>query len=127
MPLGLQTKLLRALEEKKITPIGAERPIDIDVRFIATTNRDLKEAVERGDFRRDLYYRLSVLPIRVPPLRERPEDIPPLAEHFLGESEPPLQEGGASPRAACARRPSCITRGRATSASWRTSSSGRSS
>jgi DNA-binding NtrC family response regulator len=86
MPVGLQTKLLRALEEKKITPIGAERPIDIDVRFIATTNRDLKDAVERGDFRRDLYYRLSVLPVRVPPLRERPEDIPPLAEHFLGEA-----------------------------------------
>jgi DNA-binding NtrC family response regulator len=86
MPVGLQTKLLRALEEKKITPIGAERPIDIDVRFIATTNRDLKEAVDRGDFRRDLYYRLSVLPVRVPPLRERPEDIPPLAEHFLAEA-----------------------------------------
>jgi two-component system response regulator GlrR len=86
MPVGLQTKLLRAIEEKKITPIGAERPIDIDVRFIATTNRDLKDAVERGDFRRDLYYRLSVLPVRVPPLRERPEDIPPLAEHFLAEA-----------------------------------------
>jgi DNA-binding NtrC family response regulator len=86
MPVGLQTKLLRALEEKKITPVGAERPIDIDVRFIATTNRDLKDAVERGDFRRDLYYRLSVLPVRVPPLRERPEDIPPLAEHFLAEA-----------------------------------------
>jgi two-component system response regulator GlrR len=86
MPVGLQTKLLRALEEKKITPIGAERPVDIDVRFIATTNRDLKDAVERGDFRRDLYYRLSVLPVRVPPLRERPEDIPPLAEHFLAEA-----------------------------------------
>jgi two-component system response regulator GlrR len=86
MPVGLQTKLLRALEERKITPIGAERPIDIDVRFIATTNRDLKDAVERGDFRRDLYYRLSVLPVRVPPLRERPEDIPPLAEHFLAEA-----------------------------------------
>jgi DNA-binding NtrC family response regulator len=86
MPLGLQTKLLRALEEKKITAIGAERPVDIDVRFIATTNRDLKDAVERGAFRRDLYYRLSVLPVRVPPLRERPEDIPALAEHFLAES-----------------------------------------
>jgi DNA-binding NtrC family response regulator len=86
MPLGLQTKLLRALEEKKITPIGAERPVDIDVRFIATTNRDLKDAVERGGFRRDLYYRLSVLPVRVPALRERPEDIPPLAEHFLTEA-----------------------------------------
>jgi DNA-binding NtrC family response regulator len=86
MPLGLQSKLLRAIEEKKITPIGAERPLDIDVRFIATTNRDLREAVEQGGFRPDLFYRLSVLPIRVPPLRERLEDLPLLAEHFLTES-----------------------------------------
>jgi DNA-binding NtrC family response regulator len=86
MPLGLQSKLLRAIEEKKITPIGAERPIDIDVRFIATTNQDLREAVERGTFRRDLFYRLAVFPLRVPPLRERVEDIPALASHFLAES-----------------------------------------
>jgi DNA-binding NtrC family response regulator len=86
MPVGLQSKLLRAIEEKKITPVGAERAIDIDVRFIATTNRNLREAVEQGAFRRDLFYRLSVLPVRVPPLRERPEDIPLLAAHFLAES-----------------------------------------
>ena len=86
MPLGLQSKLLRAIEEKRITPIGAERPLDIDVRFIATTNRDLREAVERGGFRRDLFYRLAVFPLRVPPLRERVEDIPALATHFLAES-----------------------------------------
>jgi DNA-binding NtrC family response regulator len=86
MPLALQSKLLRAIEERKISPIGAERTVDIDVRFIATTNRDLRDAVERGAFRRDLYYRLSVFPVRVPPLRERPEDIPVLAAHFLAES-----------------------------------------
>jgi DNA-binding NtrC family response regulator len=86
MPLGLQSKLLRAIEEKKISPIGAERLVDIDVRFIATTNRDLREAVERGTFRRDLFYRLAVFPLRVPPLRERVEDIPALAAHFLEES-----------------------------------------
>ena len=86
MPLGLQSKLLRAIEEKKITPLGAERPVDIDVRFIATTNQDLREAVERGAFRRDLFYRLAVFPLRVPPLRDRAEDIPALAAHFLGES-----------------------------------------
>jgi two-component system, NtrC family, response regulator AtoC len=86
MPVGLQPKLLRAIEEKKITPIGAERSADIDVRFIATTNRDLREAVDRGAFRRDLFYRLAVFPLRVPPLRERVEDIPALAAHFLGES-----------------------------------------
>jgi DNA-binding NtrC family response regulator len=86
MPLGLQSKLLRAIEARKVTPIGAERAVDVDVRFIATTNRDLREAAERGAFRRDLFYRLSVLPVRVPPLRERREDIPALAEHFLAEA-----------------------------------------
>ena len=86
MPLHLQSKLLRAIEEKKVTSVGAERPVDIDVRFIATTNKDLQGEVERGAFRRDLFYRLSVMPVRVPPLRERPEDIPLLADHFLREA-----------------------------------------
>ncbi len=83
MPLHLQSKLLRVIEEKKVTSVGADRPVDIDVRFIATTNKDLHTEAERGTFRRDLFYRLSVMPIRVPPLRERPEDIPLLVEHFL--------------------------------------------
>jgi DNA-binding NtrC family response regulator len=86
MPLRLQPKLLRAIEEKKVTSVGADRSVDIDVRFIATTNKDLQAEVERGAFRRDLFYRLSVMPIRVPPLRERPEDIPVLAEHFLDQA-----------------------------------------
>jgi DNA-binding NtrC family response regulator len=86
MPLGLQSKLLRAIEERRVTPLGAERAQDIDVRFIATTNKDLQAEVERGAFRRDLFYRLSVMPIRIPPLRERVEDIPLLAQHFLAES-----------------------------------------
>ncbi len=86
MPLHLQTKLLRAIEEKKVSSVGADRPVDIDVRFIATTNKDLHAETERGAFRRDLFYRLSVMPIRVPPLRERPEDIPLLAEHFLEQA-----------------------------------------
>ena len=86
MPLHLQPKLLRAIEEKKVTSVGADRSVDIDVRFIATTNKDLQAEVERGAFRRDLFYRLSVMPIRVPPLRERPEDIPVLAEHFLDQA-----------------------------------------
>jgi DNA-binding NtrC family response regulator len=85
MPLHLQSKLLRAIEEKKVTSVGADRPVDIDVRFIATTNKDLQGEVERGAFRRDLFYRLSVMPVRVPALRERFEDIPLLAEHFLQE------------------------------------------
>jgi DNA-binding NtrC family response regulator len=86
MPLNLQSKLLRAIEEKKVTSVGADRPVDIDVRFIATTNKDLQAEVEHGAFRRDLFYRLSVMPVRVPALRERPEDIPLLAQHFLEEA-----------------------------------------
>ena len=126
MPLGLQSKLLRAIEEKKITPIGAERPIDIDVRFIATTNQDLREAVERGAFRRDLFYRLSVFPIRVPPLRERVEDIPPLAAHFLVESARRCKKTSGASR----RRRSrlwCGIPGPGTRGSSRTWSSARSS
>ena len=83
MPIALQSKLLRAIEEKRVTPIGSDRSVEIDVRFIATTNKDLQAEVDRGAFRRDLFYRLSVLPVRVPPLRERPGDVPLLAQHFL--------------------------------------------
>src|SRR5262249_10106828 len=86
MPLPLQSKLLRAIEERRVTPIGSDRSVEIDVRFIATTNKDLQSQVERGAFRRDLFYRLSVMPIRVPPLRERADDIPILAAHFLEQS-----------------------------------------
>jgi DNA-binding NtrC family response regulator len=83
MPLPLQTKLLRVIEDRQVTPIGSDRVLGIDVRFIATTNKDLHAEVDRGTFRRDLFYRLSVMPVRVPPLRERVSDIPRLAEHFL--------------------------------------------
>ena len=86
MPIALQSKLLRVIEEKRVTPIGSDRALEIDVRFIATTNKDLQAEVERGAFRRDLFYRLSVMPIRVPPLRERAGDIPLLAQHFLEAS-----------------------------------------
>src|SRR5262249_47062725 len=86
MPLHLQSKLLRAIEEKKVTSVGADRPVDIDVRFIATTNKNLQVETERGAFRRDLFYRLSVMPVRVPALRERQDDIPLLAHHFLAEA-----------------------------------------
>jgi len=83
MSISLQAKLLRVLQEKEVDRIGGRQPVPIDVRIIATTNRDLyKEAME-GKFREDLYYRLSVFPIDVPPLRERQEDIPILADHFL--------------------------------------------
>lgn len=83
LPLGLQAKLLRVLQEKEIEPLGAPRPRTIDFRVIAATNRDLEERVREGYFRRDLFYRLNVITITLPPLREIKEDIPVLAGHFL--------------------------------------------
>jgi two-component system, NtrC family, response regulator HydG len=83
MPPSLQAKLLRVLQERKIRAVGSNVMKDLDVRVIAATHRDLRTAMVEGEFREDLYYRLSVVPIVIPPLRDRPEDIPVLAEHFL--------------------------------------------
>ncbi len=83
MPLAMQAHLLRVLEERTIRPVGSNKEVPLDVRIIAATNKDLKEQVKTGAFREDLYYRLNVLAIRIPSLRERMEDIPKLAKHFI--------------------------------------------
>jgi DNA-binding NtrC family response regulator len=86
LSVDLQAKLLRALQEKEIRPVGSTKQVPINVRILAATNRDLEQAVAQGEFRRDLYFRLNVLSLRIPPLRERREDIPLLAEALLGRA-----------------------------------------
>ena len=83
MDLGLQAKLLRVIQERQVERLGGQTTIDLDVRIIATTNRDLRQEVAERRFREDLYYRLNVFPLTVPPLRQRPEDILPIAEKLL--------------------------------------------
>jgi len=82
-PVDLQAKMLRAIQEKEIRPVGSTRRIPINVRILAATNRDLEQGVMQGSFRRDLYFRLNVLSLRIPALRERRQDIPLLIGHFL--------------------------------------------
>ncbi len=93
MDLALQSKLLRVLQEQVIERVGGGKPIKIDVRVIAATNKDIVKAVEAKLFREDLYYRLNVFPIYIPPLRERREDIPPLAAHFLKKYSTEVRKG----------------------------------
>ncbi|MBP1712725.1 MAG: Fis family transcriptional regulator [Deltaproteobacteria bacterium] len=92
MPRELQVKILRMMEEKKIQRVGGTEEIEVDNRILAATNKDLKQAVEAGSFREDLYYRLKVITISIPPLRERKEDIPILVEHFLRKHQANLKK-----------------------------------
>jgi len=85
MSLKTQSKVLRTLEEQSFTPVGSDESVTVDVRVIASTNKDLEEEISRGNFREDLFYRLNVIPFSVPPLRERKEDIPLLGRHLLKE------------------------------------------
>jgi two-component system response regulator FlrC len=91
MPLALQAKLLRVLQEREVERVGGRKPIALDMRILATTNRDLADMVRDGRFREDLFYRLNVFPLRVPSLRERPRDIVPLARHFAARIAPARQ------------------------------------
>jgi transcriptional regulator with PAS, ATPase and Fis domain len=92
IPQHLQVKLLRALEAKEILSIGSTTPRHVDVRVLAATNRNLKKEVEAGRFREDLFYRLNIMEIHIPPLKERPEDIPLLVEHFIKRHNPELKK-----------------------------------
>jgi len=83
LPTDLQAKLLRAIQEKEIRPVGSTKRVPINIRILAATNRDLEQAVSQGTFRRDLYFRLNVLSVKIPPLKERRQDIPLLVDHFL--------------------------------------------
>ncbi len=100
LPIHLQPKLLRLLQEREITPVGAAEPIDVDARFVASTNRNLARSVLEGDFRSDLYHRLNIVRIEIPPLRSRPEDVEPLLDFYLDQYAAEY----ASPRVQIGRR-----------------------
>ena len=124
MSLKTQAKVLRALQEQVVEPVGGQQSVRVDVRVIAATNKDLGDEIRHGRFREDLYFRLNVIPIFVPPLRERGDDVIRLAEHFVAgvraRVRAAAQDVLAGGRSACSRR----TTGRATCASCATSSSG---
>lgn len=92
MPVNLQVKLLRAIEQREVIPVGTSTPLSIDIRFIASTNRELQKEVDAGRFREDLYYRLNIVEVHLPPLSERKEDIPLLVDHFIAKYRSELKK-----------------------------------
>jgi two-component system response regulator HydG len=106
VPMGIQVKLLRVLQERSFERVGGEGTLQVDVRLVSATNRDLKKAVAEGRFREDLYYRLHIVPLALPPLRERPADIPVLAEHFVKKISPRVgrRVAGFTPEALASMR-----------------------
>jgi DNA-binding NtrC family response regulator len=96
MPLSMQVKLLRVIQDKEVTPVGGDESTVVDVRIISATNREIRKMVERGEFREDLYYRLNVIPIHVPPLKERIEDIPELVRYIMEKLNRKLKKSVAS-------------------------------
>ena len=122
LPFAMQVKMLRAIQEKRVRPVGVEREVAVDVRILSASHKDLDALVKLGNFRQDLYYRLNVINLHVPPLRERPEDIRLLADHIL---ERLATEGDAEGARCYHRAPSrhwSATRFPATSVNWKTSS-----
>ena len=126
LPPAAQVKLLRAIQEGEVDPVGGKKPVKVDVRIISATNRNLIADVKDGRFREDLFYRLHVFPITVPPLRERPEDIPDLVRHFLVALRRRRRQAHPRGRRRCAAHCSTPTPGPATCASSRTRCSARS-
>ncbi len=122
MPMEAQTRLLRVLQQGEYTTVGGRTPIKTDVRIIAASNKDLRVLIQQGLFREDLFFRLNVVPLRLPPLRERSEDVPDLIRHFFAQAE----REGCRPSSSTRRRSSgsSVTAGPAMCASWKTSRAG---